>query len=348
MDRLARDLRGLVAHAVGPDDLGAAIAETLRSCVAFDAVRLVATNPAAELGLGSFSCWHRYDSGLLSALVLDRYLGGDPCRPEDLNRLSVPAAVVGVDGEHGARGRRTARLLSDNGASGELRALLRDRRGVWGFLGLLRAEDARPFDRADLNRVAELGPACNAAIREFARGRPLPIAPVPIAPGIITVGSDHAVKGISDEAHYWLEQLWTPGRSGAAEWVVAPFAPEVYCRARELMRQGIAPKPLICASAAGSGRWIAIHGRALAGDDGEVAIVIQAARGDLLLPSFCHWHELTARQRAILEQLCTGDPPRTIAKTLAVSTHTVNAHLKAVYHKTGADGRDELMAALAC
>ncbi|WP_405164777.1 helix-turn-helix transcriptional regulator [Nocardia sp. NBC_01499] len=346
MDRLTRDLRGLAAHAVGPDDLGAAIAETLRSCVAFDAVRLVSTNPAAELGLGSFSCWHRYDSGLLSALVLDRYLGGDPCRPEDLERLSVPVAVVGVDGDNGARGRRTARLLSENGASGELRALLRDRRGVWGFLGLLRTEGARPFDHEDVNRVAELGPAFNAAIREFARGRPSPIVPVPPAPGIITVGADHAVKGISDEAHYWLEQLWLPSR--LAGWAMEPFAPELYCRTRELIRQGVAPKPLICAAATGSGRWIAVHGRALAGDDGDVAIVMQAARGDLLLPSFCHWYELTARQRAILEQLCTGDPPRTIAKTLAVSTHTVNAHLKAVYHKTGADGRDELMAALTC
>ena len=35
-----------------------------------------------------------------------------------------------------------------------------------------------------------------------------------------------------------------------------------------------------------------------------------------------------------------------IARTLTVSIYTLNDHLKAIYRKTGADGRDELIAAL--
>ncbi|WP_167475371.1 helix-turn-helix transcriptional regulator [Nocardia arthritidis] len=346
MGRLTRDLCAVATRAMGPAELGETFAGAVRSCVAFDGLRVVCTNPAAALGLGSFSCWHNYDRELLCDLVLDRYLGGDPCRPEDLDRQRVAVDVIGAESGFGLRSRQTARLLAKHGASGELRSLLRDRHGVWGFLGLLRAAGGRPFGQDDIERVARLGPALTAAIRAYVRGRPPAVAPPPPLPGVIIVGPDHRIQGISPEAHAWLEQLWMPGGS-SSDWTAKPFATELSCRTKELAGVGITSTPLICASASGSGRWIAVHGRRMGADDtSDVAVVIEAARGELLLPSFCHWYELTGRERSVLERLCTGDPPRTIAKTLGVSAHTINDHLKALYRKTGTYGRDELLAIL--
>src|SRR5207248_824996 len=78
------------------------------------------TNPAAGLFLGSLSCWHRYDLELINALVLDRFTGGDPWRPDDLARLSLPVGVVGMGeaadrygGRDGVRVGRTREIASD-------------------------------------------------------------------------------------------------------------------------------------------------------------------------------------------------------------------------------------------
>lgn len=94
------------------------------------------------------------------------------------------------------------------------------------------------------------------------------------------------------------------------------------------------------------------HGTACQGeilgdtDDCDVAVVIQAPSGELVLPSFCSWYGLTPRERDILTQLRSGEPSRRIARRLDLSLHTVNDHLKAIFHKTGAEGRDHLIAAI--
>jgi DNA-binding CsgD family transcriptional regulator len=296
----------------------------------------VCTNPAAALRCGSFSCWNRYEPALLGALVLDR---DDPCPPQELAHSRVPVGIVGVEGN--PRHRQVRELLAAHGASGELRLIIRDHRGVWGFLGLLRSSGGRGFDREDMTRLARLGPALVAAIRSFVRMVGLSPAAPAAPPGVIMVGADHVVKGISPQARVWLDQLWDPGCEG---WLHTPFAAEISMHVRN---DPAAKAPLICASATGLGRWIAVHGQLLDGHSGDVAIILQAASGDLLLPSFCHWYDISQREGRVLEQLRVGEAPKHIARRLHVSVHTVNTHLRAIYRKTGAAGRDHLTAALA-
>ncbi|MFI6996229.1 helix-turn-helix transcriptional regulator [Nocardia sp. NPDC050175] len=345
-EQFSRELSAAV-HGVGPDGFGQMIADAVSKWVAFDAVRLVCTNPAAVLALGSFSCWHRYDRDLLEALVLDRFRGGDPCRPEDLVGRQSPVGIVDAADERGSRARCTGELLAAHGVHCELRALLRDRSGVWGFLGLARAYGARPFDHQDVERVTQLGPILAKAIREFARDCSLVPAAPALRPGVFTIGPDHHVRGITSDAQAWFARLWMPEERGVLDWVATPFAEELSMRIRARVDAGREDKPLICASVAGAGRWIAVHGQLLdsAGAD-DIAVVIEAARGDVLLPSFCHWYGITARERSVLELLCRGESPRMIAKALDLSAHTVNDHLKSIYRKTAADGRDELLAAV--
>jgi DNA-binding CsgD family transcriptional regulator len=50
---------------------------------------------------------------------------------------------------------------------------------------------------------------------------------------------------------------------------------------------------------------------------------------------------LTKREIEILRHLSTGNPISAIGKTLHISQNTMKTHLKNVYRKIGASGRDE-------
>ncbi|MGR6919537.1 response regulator transcription factor [[Actinomadura] parvosata] len=348
-ERAAHELRALPQGAVGVAELGAAISAAIGPWVPHDALRLVGTSPATGLGQGSFSFWHRYEEELVRSLLARRATGhGDPCRPAALARRRVPAAVA-----RGAEG------------GGELRVLLRDGRGVWGLLGLVRAGDARPFCADDVRRAVQLGPALMTLLRRHVTAAPL--APtIPALPaGLITVSAGQAIRTVTPQAQAWLDRL---GRQGTPGWlmpaVVAALALDARANVRRTValdtRAGVhstacpsaegtaagAGRSLVCAPPAGFGRWLMIEGQALDADGtGDVAVVIQSPAAALVLPSFCDWYALTPRERQVLELLCRGTAPKQVARLLGLSAHTVHDHLKALFRKTGAGGRDELMAA---
>jgi DNA-binding CsgD family transcriptional regulator len=69
-----------------------------------------------------------------------------------------------------------------------------------------------------------------------------------------------------------------------------------------------------------------------------VAIVIEPATVEQLLPPFCDWYGITARERQVVELLLTAAAPKQIARRLELSAHAVNDHLKAVFRKTRISG----------
>ncbi|WP_206067285.1 LuxR C-terminal-related transcriptional regulator [Nonomuraea composti] len=337
-ERAAHELRALPLLAIGVAELGAAISAAIGPWLPHDALRLVGTSPATGLGQGSFSFWHRYEEELVRSLLARRSTGhGDPCRPAALARQRVPAAV--------ARGAE--------GGGGELRVLLRDGRGVWGLLGLVRAGDARPFREDDVRRAVQLGPALMTLLRRHVTAAPL--APtIPALPaGVITVSAGQAIRTVTPQAQAWLNLL---GRQGTPGWLMPAVVTALALDARANVHRTACPtaggtaagagRSLVCAPPAGFGRWLMIEGQALdAHGTGDVAVVIQSPAAALVLPSFCDWYALTPRERQVLELLCRGAAPKQVARLLGLSAHTVHDHLKALFRKTGAGGRDELMAA---
>ncbi|MET9342384.1 helix-turn-helix transcriptional regulator [Nonomuraea sp. NPDC003804] len=338
-DRVVHELRTLMDRGIAAEDLGAALSAAIAPWVRHDALRLIGTSPATGLGQGSFSFWHRYERELATALLAHRHTHGDPCRPSSLVRRQVPVAVAGAD--EGAR-----RAFAACGVSCELRLLLRDSRGVWGLLGLVRACDDHPFTGDDLRRAALLGPALVTALRRYVTAGPLAPTAAALPAGVIVVGPDRTIRTVTPQAQAWLERLRGPVRHGTHAWLADTFVTALAIDAGEHVRGSGGGRPLICAPAAHYGRWLAVEGQALDEDGtGDVAVVIQSAAGALMLPSFCDWYAITPRERGVLELLCGGAAPKQIARLLGLSAYTVNDHLKAVFRKTGAAGRDELMAA---
>ncbi|GCE02002.1 helix-turn-helix transcriptional regulator [Embleya hyalina] len=341
--RLARDVHAAASRDGGADDIGAAISRVLAPIVAHDGLSLLGTDPATGLALGSFSFWHQYDPDLVGALVMHQYLAGAPQRPAAPAASSSPAVVVGTETD-GSADPGLREILTAHGAGSGLRLLLRDRHGLWGALGLLRCEGVAPFDQDDARRAARLVPALVAALRRYATAGPLCPEVPPLPAGVITIGPDHRIKAVSPQAHRWLDRWST---RTIPSWTPNTLFVSLSLAARTAARRQDTSIPLICAPPAVCGRWITCQSQALDADaTGDVALVIQGATWDLVLPSLCEWYGITPRERDVVTQLRTGASVKQIARRLDLSAHTVNDHLKAVFRKTGADGRDELVAAI--
>ncbi|MFI1868925.1 helix-turn-helix transcriptional regulator [Streptomyces jumonjinensis] len=356
VDRLARALHEAVSQGVAPDEVGAGVSAVISRVVPHDALNLVGTNPLIGLGAGSFSFWHACAPDLVGAMVRNRFrgTGSNPRWATAVAPLSVPACVVGESADeeadttaHERVPKAEVQLLSTFGVNSELRLLLRNRRGVWGALGLFRSEGAAPFGRRDAERIAELAPALMGAVVRYAtEGRLLPSAPA-LPAGMIIMGPDHRIKEFTPQAQAWMDCFSAHGGRAIPVWGVDAFYISLSLSARRHARLGLGPVPPVCLPPVVCGRWVAVQAQPLSADGaGDVALIVQAAPGDLSLAPFCEWYGITPRERQVVDELRTGAASKQIARRLGLSPHTVNDHLKAVFGKTGAAGRDELIAAL--
>ncbi|MGW8361703.1 LuxR C-terminal-related transcriptional regulator [Streptomyces wedmorensis] len=330
--RLARDVYEAASLSADPRAAGEGISRLIAPPGRARRAERDGHRPGPGPLLGGFSFCHGYDPALVRALVVHRDAEGDPHRP------------VGRSGAEGRpEGRAMDLLLAEHGAGSQLRLLLADARGVWGVLRLLRSAGTRPFGEDDARQAVRLRDALVAALRRYGTsGPPCPESDAPVlAPGVVVVGADHRVKAVSPHARAWHEQ-WAGGSGDVVPpWVSDLFFAGLSLAARTGGEGGAATAPLVCMPPAVCGRWLTCHAEPLDADgSGDVAVVVQGAVGDLVVPSFCARYGLTARERDVLTELRDGAAVKRIARRLGVSPYTVDDHLKAVFRKTGAEGRD--------
>lgn len=333
------------------DELAELVSRAIGPWVAHDGLRLFGMNPVT--GAVSFGFLHAFSPGLVRDQLHESYLGDDPFSPVDVARLPAPVGLIGGDdratpvARAGAPGHGRAReILTAHGAGCELRLLLRDSRGLWGLLALLRSEGGRAFGPDDAERLARISAPLITLLRRYATaGEPRTARPY-LPAGVVIVGADNEVRSLTPEARAWLGEI-DPARGLAPEWMPVVAMREITLAARRHLIDPSAPRPVACSPAAFLGRRVAVHAQPLDADGtGDVAVILQEATGDLLLPVFSAWYGLTARERQIVQHLHSGAAPKQIARSLSVSLHTVNTHVKTVFRKTGVSGRDELLATL--
>lgn len=76
----------------------------------------------------------------------------------------------------------------------------------------------------------------------------------------------------------------------------------------------------------------------------DIAVSMERASPGERLDLFRRSAGLTARESELLDLLATGADTRTIATRMFLSEHTVQDHLKAIFAKTGASSRRDLLA----
>ncbi|MFD9635680.1 response regulator transcription factor [Streptomyces violascens] len=337
VETVRRSVPEAAASASTVTELGQEISRQVGRLVAHDGYMLSGHDPTSFMGC-FLAREHAYDRQSLPRLLDDEFHGRDL---HPFSQLANGSSQVGVLGYGTAEGQHSARLhdiMAPQGFAGELRiALVRD--GImWGTLILLRERNRPPFSPADALHAQLLVAPLTEAVKRFVRRLPLYPLRGAQAPGLVVFGSDNGIRAATPTGHDWLRACVPNLHITDAE------LPVVVWGTTYTARLGDGPKQTLIPTPAG---WIVVRGQLLTGGAaGDVAITVQPATVDLLLPVVAAWYGITRRERDVLELALEGLPAKQIARRLSLSPHTVNDHFKAIYRKTGVTCREELIAGL--
>jgi DNA-binding CsgD family transcriptional regulator len=261
------------------------------------------------------------------------FSAGEPASYRSLiGRHGSTAILSDVTGGELDRASRYRDIFQPFGVTDELRAVLWAEGTAWGSATLLRAGGR--FDARDVSAVSAIARQAAdgirlALLREAAR-RP---EAVDEPPGIFEADPDGVVRPNTVPAEKWLNlvgvKLITVVNATAAAVRANPGWGETGSRL-----------------ALSNGRVLSIHGAALIGDEGTVAVIVDRARPAEVSAMLVDAYGLTARQRDVLGRLLLGRPMTQLAHSLGISEYTAHDHRKAIYRRMGVSSRSELAARL--
>jgi DNA-binding CsgD family transcriptional regulator len=303
-------------------------------------------------------CWHSVDPGtvLFTGSVHQKvgcsgtWLAENEYVIEDVNKwwfLAQSGRLAGAtsiatygDLKRSARNRSHAAY----GIGDELRCSFVVDGIYWGAVGLLRNEGEPFFTPQDVKLLESLSPILAEGFRRALLAPPVKQAPQQDdVPGVVVFDASGAPESISPAAEHWIAQIAeTPAPANAAQ---SFLVQQVAGRARSLP-EGHDPLGLAARSRIRTvtGRWVLMYGTRLAGgQDGRTAVIIQPAPHVEILPIIELAYGLTARERQISQLCLRGLATKEIADALRLSNYTVQDHLKAIFDKTGARSRGELV-----
>jgi DNA-binding CsgD family transcriptional regulator len=336
-----RQVTALAAADLPLQELGVELSATLHELVPHEGYCLIGFDPVS--GLRAFQTSRDALSKDAARLVYNETAEHDLHRFTDLACRPDPVGTLGGGGPGEAQSPRLHEMLRPQGFSGELRLALRGGGTLWGALVLLREHRRPPFNDQEAAATTAIAQPLTRAVKRVSvrpRGQPPPPPPPPLPPGVVVVSADDTAEAISPQAAAWFDDLPISGQLTAED--PLPYALRVAAAA---VRMAGGPRAdRLARIRTNSGRWLALAACPLGG--GRVAVVMQPATIDQLLPAIAAWHDFTARQQEVLHLLLQGHLIKQIARRLGLSPHTVEDHLKTLYRKTGVNSHQELTAAL--
>ena len=289
-------------------------------------------------------------TGTLSAarwrFIENELLEPDYGKDADLARRRLPVSTLHRE-THGEPGRsaRYRMMHRTLGLGAELRAAFRTGDTCWGITALLRGENEPDFSDKEIAFIARIGAHLGHGLRDALLREQAASGMPARAPGVIVLGRDGAVRSLTDQASFWLEQF-PPDRAAGLE---LPTTVHAVAR-RALGAEGSGPAgPSSARVRLTSGRWLTIQAASLRGAvprQDSVAVTLAPASAAELEPLRLALYDLTPREREVAKLLVRGATNDDIARGLWISRHTVKDHVKAVYAKLQITSRAELSAKL--
>ncbi|GAC1453230.1 MAG: hypothetical protein PVSMB10_10670 [Pseudarthrobacter sp.] len=260
-------------------------------------------------------------------------------------------------------------LLNRYGVVDVLYAGFADKYGYWGWLDLWRTADQGTFSAEEVKFVTEVVRRVTPALRrsvagQFASARSVPssadspddgrprvtgssnISGTPELPqqGVVTLSEDMAVLGGTVTIKEWLKLL----QPGPSPYQRVPA--EVLNVAAQLLavEAGVDLHPAWSRVYLGAGRWAVLRASRM-GPSGPaatppLAVTIQACPPEERLDIFARSFGLTPRQRQLLELAAGGRDTVAMAKTLGISTYTVQDQFKQIFGACAVHSRAALLA----
>lgn len=323
-------------------ELGRQLSDEVGRVVPHDGYMLAAVDPVGMAGC-FFTERDGFSPDFRNRLEEVDALGTEP---HPFSRLLRGPTRVGVLNPRSGPHRDSVRALgmAAEGFGSEMRIALTGAGYALGALVLVRRADVRPFTVADAAHAEAMSGALAAAVRGFLARQVLRPQRIGLPPGVAVIGPEDTVRSVTPSLWDWLWLLnpVVPNGRGAVD--CAEHLVDITRHLVLLARRTRAP---VMSRIPTAGGWAVLHGQPLAdADTPSVVVTLQQATGAALLPALSAWCGITPREREVIDLLREGLPSKRVASRLGLSLHTVNDHLKAIYRKVGASGRDELLASL--
>ena len=311
----------------------------LRRVVGFDRWCWPLADPATLIPLSGIA-EHDYGLALPRALELE-YSGDDFAAMDVLARSASPASSLCTEtGGDLGRSPRWDQVFRPVGIGDEVVVACRDAFGCWGWIKAYRDDDERPFDAADIDLLAQVGPGLGAALRRSLARDSRGSAPSSNPPGVILLDRDLRPVSWTSGARAWIDVL-----PAAKIYAALRMLPAMVYPVATLARAGNGASGSRALERAVDGRWVVIEAAALEGSGaGAIAVTLRDATASESFERLCRIYALTRRERQVVTALVAGLDTRAVSERLVISRHTVQDHLKSVFDKVGIHSRRELLA----
>jgi DNA-binding CsgD family transcriptional regulator len=308
------------------------------------------------------ACWHTLDpgSGLInqhhlqnipdrfSALAHNEYATDDVNKFTDLAARARPASTLSsATGGHPETSARHRDLLTPAGIGPELRSAFVVDGTVWGALILVRAANQPEFTDRDISLLADASSLFARAVRRgLVAESTYSSTSLLDGPGVVEFDENGELTSASSSAGSLLAEL-----SGTTfeDGLRAPAIHAIVASTRAVAASAGAAVPTMPSTMVRcpSGTWLVLHGSILRASRGNgFAVFIQHAHPMLVAPLLLKAYGLTTREQQVTQLVLRGATTAQVASRLAISSHTVTDHLKAIFDKTNARTRGELSATL--
>lgn len=328
--RLAQEARRIREAVIDGAEVSALLessADAIGRLVAWDAMFLSGADPRT----GQFTattCVRELPAEMCAPWMRNEFLEADVNKFPALQREA--ATLSGATQGQRMLSPRYRDIYRPYGFGHELRAVLADGTGCWGYLTLIRDAAAPDFTASEVELMSRLAPVIATAVRSTHRETPVPAT---TGPGVITVARDGEVLSMTESAR---EAFGTICAGSLLAVAAAAFA-------RAEGRSAPPPQTRVRTSARA---WLAFSADIVRDDAGQAvaaAVVVGAAQPRDLLPVLTAAHGVTARESEVLALLARGEPTTRIAGVLGISTHTVRDYVRSMFAKTGTGSRGELV-----
>ncbi|MGB8380177.1 MAG: LuxR C-terminal-related transcriptional regulator [Dermatophilaceae bacterium] len=239
-------------------------------------------------------------------------------------------------------------LVLAHGVADVASMVLRDRYGCWGFVDLWST--GRSYTDSDLALLRGVAAMLTAAVRgcqasTFAGSAGDGTGPGDNAaegPAVVLLDTSPnrglVITGSTPGTEAWLTRLLPPD-SGRAPVPAAVLNVAAQLLAREA---GVDDSPPIARVHVGRAVWLRLRASRL-DPSGQIAVTVELASPADRVEVFARAHEVTRRERELLDLLADGFDTADAAARLFITPNTVQDHLKSVFAKAGVHSRRELL-----